>query len=119
MKKILELIILRMRLASLFKLAEQHAQNGVEAGDDVFIVLYTQAMNLVNTNADKYPEWDAFVHVPALNDLKRLATVKPKSNRLLNVAVLVLGSIVASFAGGAVLGIGGVAYHIVLNLLMR
>lgn len=102
-----------MRLASLFKLAEQHASNGVPKGDIIYLRLLGQAGTLINQFEAKYGGFDADTEIPALRDLKQLATPEVKTNPLLYVAGAVAAVLIGALSSGLLFGVATLGYHLI------
>jgi len=101
-----------MRLAGQFKLAEQHASNGVPKGDEIFTSLLEQAHVLVFKHTTTYPHYDAIVEIPALRDLELLATPEKKQSPWAMIAAIIVGTLAVAYTGGILVGIANMGFHL-------
>jgi len=104
--------ILKMQLASLFKLAEQHASNGVPKGDVIYLRLLSQVGNSILQFEAKHGEIDADVEIPAFRDLKALTVPDVKPNIAAIAAMIVVGIFTAAFASGVLVHVAAIGFHL-------
>jgi len=69
--KVIRLYLLKYKLAKLFKQAEEAAQQGIEAGDVVYNLLYGRATVFCNNFDHRYGGHIAD-SIPAMEDLRKL-----------------------------------------------
>lgn len=109
MLKAIRLWVLQHRVARLFDTAESLAIAGRVKGDQVFIDLHNKAKALIQIYVLQYPQDADLVkrEMPGLQDLYDL-TIPAVTKQPLNMAIIVLGSLLGTIVGGFVLGgLGG------------
>ena len=92
--------ILKIKLAAIFKQAEQLISQGKVAGDQAFVDLANQGQRLLASHIQQYSTFNPKVEIPAWNDLIDL-TIKPVPADIKQQAV-----VISAVVCGAALTIG-------------
>lgn len=115
MFKFIHLWILKIKLAGIFKLAEQHSERGIEPGNEVFVALYDRATMLIFEYQHKYSGLNQAVEFPAFEDLRKLSE-KPVQPPIAPKVGLAIGIFVGSaMVLGVYAGLVHLAYHLVAH----
>lgn len=111
--KFIRRIILNIRLAAIFKQAEQLVERGVKPGDERYLELLVRADGLTLLFHERYPDFNRN-EIPALKDLEKLTEAEPSN--VMWAVPLGFGLLVASaVAIGTYAGIISVVFHTVVH----
>lgn len=107
----IRIYMLKLKLAKIFKRAEQAVETDVPSGNLLYNELYSKAKFAVTPIKQRYPDFDETKEIPALDKLEKLTHQPelPDYNRMIQLGVLAtLGAIITI---GFVAALVGVSYH--------
>lgn len=103
--------IMKYKLAAIFNQAEQLSLNGVEAGDERYVALFDEAMNLLVDHENRYPGFQTREEIPGMCDLEKLTHAPEPTDPRKYILPAALGVFAFINAIGLLAASVSVSYH--------